>query len=155
MSTTTTNDTTSHGNHLPQRVDRAVPFYYQQFSEMADANRRTSRTRRLLVPDSSRLNETAGPDDQASAPATADQADCIKKESTACEEEGSLFYLFHNDSDDGDYFQQLTSEPTSPEIDPAPKRLCRRRRERRSYPKESHIIAVAKDVLALIDHDDE
>ena len=49
MPTTTKNDTTSHGNHLPQRVDRAVPFYYQQFSEMADATVRTQQLEHLEI----------------------------------------------------------------------------------------------------------
>ena len=149
------NDTT-----MPAFIEKDMTAQQQQFSEMLadDANRLTcgSRTRRVLTTKSSRPNETAGPADQASAPATANQADCTVGASTAYmyEKEGSTFHLFLNESYGADYFQQdfeVTSSPSSSKIYPAPKRLCRRRRERQSYPKERHTILVAKDLLALID----
>ena len=91
-----------------------------------------------------------------------DQANCTIDVSTTShmyEKVGSTFYLLLNDvDDDAAEHLQRDSEATSSRscmADPLPKRLGRRRRKQRRYPKERDILLVARDILAQIDDIDE
>ena len=123
-------------------------------SEMVDS------TRRALATISPRQNEMARQIISAPTSSTGDATDRIADDvSTTCQTEGSTFYLHLNDVDDVDHFQpdsEATSSSTSSTIAPLPKKRClRRRREQRRYPKERHITAVARDLLAQIDDIEE
>ena len=143
----------------PSSAKRGRVDHQQASSEMEDANNHKSGARRILASKPPWRNEMAS-QGNISAPTTDtdDQAHCTidVHVSTTFEKEGSTFYLLLNDVDDDatDHFQrdsEATLSRTSM-ADPLPKRLCRRRRRKqRRYPKERHIVLIARDLLAQID----
>lgn len=140
----------------PSSAKRGQVDHQQASSEMEDATNHNSGARRILASRPARQNEMAS-QGNISAPTTDTdgQAHCTGIDvSHTYEKEGSTFYLLLNDVDDDatDHFQR-DSEATV--ADPLPKRFCRRRRKQRRYPKERHIVLVARDLLAQIDEIDE
>ena len=148
-------------NEPSSSAKRGRVDHQQASSEMEDATNHNSGASITLASRPSRQNDMAS-QGNISAPTTDtdDQAHCTGIDvSTTYEKEGSTFYLLLNDVDDDttDHFQrdsEATSSRTSM-ADPLPKRFCRRRRKQRRYPKERHIVLVARDLLAQIDNIDE
>ena len=142
----------------PSSAKRGRVDHQQASGEMEDTTNHKSGARRILASRPSRQNEMAS-QGNISAPTTDTdgQAHCTGIDVSTTymyEKEGSTFYLLLNDVDDDatDSFQR-DSEATM--ADPLPKRLCRRRRKQRRYPKERHIVLVARDLLAQIDDIDD
>ena len=146
----------------PSSAKRGRVDHQQASSEMEDATNHNSGASRILASRPSRQNEMAS-QGNISAPTTDtdDQAHCTidVHVSTTFEKEGSTFYLLLNDVDDDatDHFERDSEAPSSRKsmADSLPKRFCRRRRKQHRYPKERHIVLVARDLLAQIDDIDE
>ena len=104
-----------------------------------DSYETVDNARRALATSSSRQNEMAR--QIISAPTSTDR---FTDDASTCQTEGSTFYLHLNDVDvdDVEHFQ-ADSEATSS------------REQRRRYPKERHITAIARDLLAQIDDIEE